>query len=158
MDDGLADPAGRDRLALGPLDGSLGFLLRLSQLRSFRDYFRSFGEDGIRPGELSVLMLLAENPGIRQGVLARALMIKRAHMAKMVRAMEEDGLLTRSVPDSDRRALELRLTERGAARVAALLPAFEAHEGAGVATLDAAEEAELKRLLRKYLGLGEDTP
>ncbi|WP_343079985.1 MarR family winged helix-turn-helix transcriptional regulator [Ostreiculturibacter nitratireducens] len=153
------DPAkGRspDDVDLGPLSDSLGFLLRLSQLASFRDFFDRFDDLGIRPGEVSVLMLVGRNPGVRQGVLARQLMIKRAHMTKMARAMEDDGLITRSVPDDDKRSVELWLTEKGAERVDRLREPFLAHEARPVPGLTAREAETLKRLLRKYLDLPQD--
>jgi DNA-binding MarR family transcriptional regulator len=140
---------------LGAMTGSLGFLLRLAQLASFREFFEDLGGYGVRPGEITVLMLIGENPGIRQGVLARRLMIKRAHMTKMVRAMEEAGLVTRTVPEDDRRSVELRLSDRGRARIGALGAPFLAHEMRAARGLTAREEAELKRLLRKYLDLPE---
>lgn len=145
-----------ERLEYGVLEHSTGFLLRLAQLKSFDDFFEGLGPLGVRPGEISVLMVLGRNPGVRQGVLAEALSIKRAHMAKMVRAMEDDGLIRRSVPEDDRRAMELWLTESGAARVEALRPAFEAHEARQIDSLTSREASELKRLLRKYLGMEED--
>jgi DNA-binding MarR family transcriptional regulator len=151
MDDLRDAPA--PALRLGPMEASLGFLLRLGQLVSFRDWFADLGALGLRPGEATVLMLVAANPGVRQGVLARALMIKRAHMTKMVRAMEEDGLVRRTVPEDDRRAQELWLTEAGRARLAAFDGPFRAHEAAAERALTTAEAAELKRLLRKYVGL-----
>ena len=144
-------------LRYGGLSGSLGFLLRLAQLRSFADFFAAMGPLGVRPGEISVLMVLAENPGIRQGVLAEALSIKRAHMAKMVRALEESGVIRRTVPEDDRRAMEMWLTEAGRARIEKLRPRFEAHETRNVDGLTPQEAEELKRLLRKYLGM-EETP
>lgn len=143
---------------LGPLSDSLGFLLRLSQLVSFRDFFASLEDFDMRPGEASVLMLIGENPGVRQGVLAKRLMIKRAHMAKMIRAMEEMGLVSRTVPEDDRRSVELWLTPRGVARVAAMRGPWAAHEARPARNLSAREETELKRLLRAYVGLGEDAP
>ncbi len=85
--------------------------------------------------------------------MARTLKIKRAHMAKMAAAMEREGLVTRTAPADDGRALELRLTEAGRARVATLMPVFEAYEARQPDTLTRAEEATLKRLLRKYVAL-----
>lgn len=145
----------KDAVDLGPLAQSLGFLLRLSQLTSFRDFFTTLGAENIRPGEASVLMLIARNPGIRQGVLAKELMIKRAHMTKMMRAMETSDLVTRTVPQDDRRAAQIWLTDCGRARVDALEAPFMAHESAAAPGLTRREEAELKRLLRKYLGIAE---
>jgi DNA-binding MarR family transcriptional regulator len=142
-------------VCLGPLSDSLGFLLRLSQLVSFRDFFAELDDLGVRPGEASVLMLVSENPGIRQGVLAKRLMIKRAHMTKMIRAMEDTGLVTRTVPEDDRRSVELWLTKRGAARVEAMRAPWAAHEARPARNLTKREEAELRRLLRKYLALDD---
>jgi DNA-binding MarR family transcriptional regulator len=147
-------PATED-VALGPLADSLGFLLRLSQLVSFRDFFAELEDFDLRPGEATVLMLIGENPGVRQGMLAKRLMIKRAHMTKMIRAMEDTGLVARTVPEDDRRSVELWLTPRGEARVAAMRGPWAAHEARPALNLSPREEAELKRLLRKYLDLGE---
>ncbi|MBS0126822.1 MarR family winged helix-turn-helix transcriptional regulator [Thetidibacter halocola] len=148
-----------DSVDYGPLSESLGFLLRLSQLRAFADFFDGMAGLDVHPGELSVLLVLSANPGIRQGVLARALTIKRAHMTKMVRAMERDGLVSRTVPQDDRRAVELWLTDTGHARVAALRPAFDTQQPRETARLTPDETTTLKRLLRKHIGLKEpDTP
>jgi DNA-binding MarR family transcriptional regulator len=141
---------------LGALSDSLGFLLRLSQLVSFHDFFASLEDFDMRPGEATVLMLIGENPGVRQGVLARRLMIKRAHMTKMIRAMEDTGLVSRTVPEDDKRSVELWLTKRGEARVAAMRGPWAEHEARPARNLGPRDEAEMKRLLRKYLDLGEE--
>ncbi len=143
-------------IRLGPLTRSLGFLLRLAQLESFKDFFAEFDTKGIRPGEISVLLLIAENPGIRQGALAKRLTIKRAHMTKMVQAFEAEGLVTRRVPEDDKRGVELRLTEAGTAHVAAVRPGFEAHDAHVPATLTPEEAETLRHLLRKYLNIPEE--
>jgi DNA-binding MarR family transcriptional regulator len=140
-------------VCLGPLSDSLGFLLRLSQLVSFRDFFAELDDLGVRPGEASVLMLVSENPGIRQGVLAKRLMIKRAHMTKMVRALEDEELVLRTVPEDDKRSVELWLSPRGEARVETLRGPWMAHEARPARNLTRREEADLKRLLRTYLGI-----
>lgn len=143
-------------ITYGRLADSLGFLLRLAQLRSFSDFYKTFEGEDVRPGEISVLVMLRDNPGIRQGLLARALMIKRAHMTKMVRQMETDGLITRTVPEDDKRAMDLHLTTAGAGRVRALMSAFDDHESRDGQGLNHEEVAELKRLLRKALGLAAE--
>ena len=142
-----------DDIALGAMGESLGFLLRLSQLESFRDFYAGLGDMGVRPGEFSVLMLVAGNPGIRQGILARKLMIKRAHMTKMIQAMESEGLIDRRVPEDDRRSIELRLTAAGRKRVDDMRAPFEEHEARNLTRLTPTELTEAKRLLKKYLGL-----
>lgn len=146
----MADDAA---LRLGGLGDSLGFLLRLAQLRAFEDFFAGYGALDIRPGEMSVLILISENPGIRQGALARALMIKRAHMTKMIRAMEDTGLVRRTVPDDDKRSVELWLTDTGTERVATLSRHLLNFDADPDGRLNKRERAQLKRLLRLYLDL-----
>ncbi len=94
---------------MGQLSGSLGFLLRLAQLRAFEDFFSDHGPghapSGLKPGEFSVLWVIAENRGIRQSVLGRGDDQAGAY-AKLIRAMEDQGLVSRRIPDADRRAVD----------------------------------------------------
>jgi DNA-binding MarR family transcriptional regulator len=144
-----------DRLDWGPLADSLGFLLRLAQLEAFEAYFAASDGTAPMPGSLSILMMVRQNPGIRQGVLARALRIKRAHMTKIVQALEEAGHLHCTVPPDDRRSVELHLTPQGLAEAERAWSAVRLHETACPASLTAAETASLRALLRKYLSLQE---
>lgn len=140
---------------VGSLNGALGFMLRLAQLQSFEDFFSPQGPRGVKPGEFSVLWVIARNPGIRQSVLGQRLMIKRAHMTKLIRAQEDLGLVSRRVPDEDRRAVELTLTEKGEQEVARTSRLFFAYEETTGAPLNAREKGQLIALLRKYVGLEE---
>ncbi len=140
-------------LDFGVFSNSPGFLLRLAQLRSFAEFFDAWADTGIKPGEITVLMMIAQNPGVRQGVLARALMIKRAHMTKMIRALEDAGMVTRTVPEDDKRSAELWLNDAGKAKVAELETRVLAHEARDMAPLTRAEAKTLNRLLRKYVAL-----
>lgn len=141
---------------LGALSDSLGFMLRLAQIRAFEDYFTEYSDLDLSPGTISVLTIIEANPGIRQGVLARRLRIKPANMTKMVQAMETEKLVKRRVPDGDRRAYELVLTDRGRERVNRFLERFRHHEMQSLAPLEPAERAELMRLLTKYVGLRKE--
>lgn len=140
---------------LGPLSDSLGFMLRLAQLRAFEDFFSEHGPRGLKPGEFSILWVIYRNPGIRQSVLGQRLMIKRAHMTKLIRAFEDVGLVSRTVPDSDRRAVELTLTSKGTADVKTAGEAFFAYEATTGAPLSTLERGQLLALLQKYVGLKE---
>lgn len=140
-------------LEYGIMADSLGFLLRLAQLRSFAEFFDAWGDAGIKPGEMTVLMMIAQNPGVRQGVLARALMIKRAHMTKMIRALEIAGMVARTVPEDDKRSVELWLSDACKAQMQEMEARVLAHETRDVARLTRAEARTLSRLLRKYVAL-----
>lgn len=144
-------------VAMGQLTNSLGFLLRLAQLRAFDDFFSENGPQGLKPGEFSILWVIALNPGIRQSVLGQRLMVKRAHMTKLIRGFEDLGLVSRRIPDTDRRAVELTLTEAGHEQVKATGRVFFSYEETTGAPLDKQEQAQLISLLQRYVGL-EETP
>ncbi|PQO24750.1 MarR family transcriptional regulator [Rhodobacteraceae bacterium WD3A24] len=150
-------PASMEDVALDRLSGSLGFLLRLAQVQVFEAFFEDLGQYGLRPGEFSVLYVIHLNPGIRQGLLAQRLRIKRAHMTKMIRNFEERGLIARRTPDDDRRAIELRLTPEGEGFVSAHAEAFFSHDARRPTPLDPKEQAQLFALLQKYVGLTPET-
>lgn len=143
---------------LADLAQSLGFLLRLAQLRAFEDFFSEHGPRGLKPGEFSVLWVIGRNPGIRQSVVGQQLMIKRAHMTKLIRGFEDQQLVSRLIPDSDRRAVELTLTAKGMEEMTGAAKAFFAYESETGAPLNARERADLVRLLRKFVGMEETAP
>lgn len=145
-------PAG-EVVDLGQLTGSLGFLLRMAQIEAFSEFYKNLPEPVLKPGQFSVLSVIGLNPGIRQGVLAQKLKIKKAHMTKLVRELEDRDLVRRTVPDGDRRAVELALTEEGRGFVARHRGHFYGHEAFHSVSLAPAEREQLASLLRKYLGL-----
>ncbi|MEM9196763.1 MAG: MarR family transcriptional regulator [Pseudomonadota bacterium] len=141
------------RINLGALGKEPGFLLRLAQLQAYSIVLEGLDPGGLRPGAFSVLYLIAQNPGMRQGTLAKHLLIKRAQMTKLVQALAAQNLVARSVPAGDRRGVELALTPAGAALLAAHAPRFLAQGDAALPGLSAGETRTLKTLLAKTLGL-----
>ncbi|MBB6181533.1 MarR family winged helix-turn-helix transcriptional regulator [Pseudorhizobium flavum] len=144
-----------ERVKLGELSGSLGFLLRLAQLRAFEEFFSDRGPRGLKPGEFSVLWVIARNPGIRQSLLGQRLMIKRAHMTKLIRVLEDLGLVSRRTPETDRRAVELTLTAKGRQAVETSSTEFFSYEETTGEPLNDGERTQLISLLQKYVGLRE---
>ncbi|MGF0537687.1 MarR family winged helix-turn-helix transcriptional regulator [Agrobacterium sp. ES01] len=144
-----------ERVKVGALSGSLGFLLRLAQLHAFEEFFSDRGPQNLKPGDFSVLWVIKLNPGIRQSALGETLMIKRAHMTKLIRAQEERGLVSRRIPDDDRRAIELTLTQAGDVEVERAAGLFFQYEDTTGAPLTKREREQLVSLLHKYLGLEE---
>jgi DNA-binding MarR family transcriptional regulator len=124
-------------------------MLRLAQLYLFESFYRDFGAQGITPGQIGILVAIGRNPGVRQGVLADALHIKWSNMAKIIRLFEDQGLIERRVPASDRRVVELRLTEKGRVTVDETVPHLTVSDQAATAALTARERATLLRLLAK---------
>lgn len=143
-----------ERVDLGELTGSLGFVLRLAQLRVYGRFFRAFGDPDVKPGEFTVLWVIALNPGVRQGAVARVLHIKPAHMTKLVQRLVTEGLVDRHVPPHDRRSVELNLTAAGLAQVEGTRATLARVHEAERKGLTAAENAELMRLLGKLAFAG----
>ncbi len=136
----------------GPLAGLAGFMLRLAQVQIFELFFRDFGARDITPGQIGILVSVGRNPGVRQGVLAEALRIKRSNMAKIVRLLERDGMIERRVPANDRRAVELRLTRKGRVLVDRSIPELAVSDSAATAMLSERERATLLKLLSRVAG------
>lgn len=139
---------------MGPVQDWIGVVVRMVQYQLFEAFYERFGEYGLTPAEFAALTVVQRNPGIRQGVLAAALLIKRANMTKLVRRLVQAGLLTRQVPADDKRAYALYLTPFGEQRVADALAQADEHEAASTHMLTARERAQLMKLLRKMLAAG----
>jgi DNA-binding MarR family transcriptional regulator len=133
------------------LGGHLGFLLRLAHVDAFARFHAAAGLSGAQVTEATLLHLVALNPGIRQGVLARHLRLKRAHMTKIVQGLEGRGCLALDVPPEDRRSVTLHLTDAGAAVLTGLWPAVERGEAAVQAALAPADRAAALALLARML-------
>lgn len=153
MNEGLAEAVGA--VEIGPLRHSLGFLLRLAQIERFERFYTAFEGAGLTPGAFTALIVVSANPGIRQGHLGKSLRIKPANLTKMIRNFEDRGLISRSIPDDDRRAVELVLTEAGKRFLADHLTEFKKHESEIPGRLTAGEHRELIRLLCKMVDMEE---
>ncbi|RVV98119.1 MarR family transcriptional regulator [Mesobaculum littorinae] len=150
-DDPVA-PVPADAVALGDLDGSVSFMLRIAQVTVYDRIFSAEADLPLKLGEHTVLKVVGDNPGARQGAIADKLMIKWSHMTKVVSGLEERGLVERYVPPQDRRSVFLRLTDAGRHVVADMNLRLDALDAGATAALDADDRAELLRLLHKILG------
>ncbi|WP_158585598.1 MarR family winged helix-turn-helix transcriptional regulator [Pseudooceanicola sediminis] len=143
---------------LGALRHSIGFLLRVCQVRLYDQFYERLGDSDLRPGEFSLLWVISQNPGIKQGVLAQTLAIKPAHMTKTVRRCAARGLLHRVIPEDDRRSVQLSLTLRGTDFVTANSHNFFGPTAYNTHSLTEEEAATLAHLLRRFCGLPDCEP
>lgn len=137
----------------GGLEDSAGFLITIAQVYVFEQFHDALSKYGIRPGSMSALIIIGRNPGIRHGALADALRIKLAHMTKMLKSLESEGLVRRSSPPHDRRIVELHLTEKGKRYVSENAPRLFEHDASRPDGLTAAEKKRFIKLLRKFSGI-----
>lgn len=142
----------KSSVSLGDLESHAGFLLRIAQLSLFERFFEAFGQSEVRISEFTVLVAIAENPGVRQGVLADVLKIKWSNMTKLVRSLEERELIGRHIPPHDRRSVELHVTDAGRAQIEAGQVRMHESDRAAVAMLSDEEHTQLLQLARKVAG------
>ncbi len=147
-----------EEVELGEITGSVGFLLRMAQLKAFDFFFRILDGEDLRPGEFTVLWVISLNPEMKQGSIARCLRIKPAHMTKLVARLVDQGLIDRSVPEDDRRSVRLSLSAEGEAFVERYRDDFLHLHLAERDDLTDEEAAALIRLLRRYADLDGETP
>jgi DNA-binding MarR family transcriptional regulator len=104
---------GSAQLEFGDLANDIGFLVRRAQVWIFQDFIKTLSSCNIRPAQYSVLTMIAENPGLSQMALSKALNIERAQLMHMLDALETRGLLKRELSSRDRRSHALHLTTTG---------------------------------------------
>jgi DNA-binding MarR family transcriptional regulator len=128
---------------------SVGFLVRIVQLQSFQLFYKRFDNSGLSIGALTTLGAIHANPGIRHGVLADALMIKRPNFTKVINGLERDGLIARDALRGDKRTTALTVTRKGVRKLEAMRHAVIVHHEEMIALLSPAERDTLLDLLRR---------
>ena len=99
----------------------LGYTLRRAHMCAWRQYVTAIGENNIRPGLFSLLVLVGANPGIAQIDLGTHLGIDKASIVALLDRLEKAGLLDRLRSTRDRRRQGIFLTTRGSEKLEALI-------------------------------------
>lgn len=142
------------RLKQGPLLQFVGYHVRLAQLVIYSDFMRGQPEPNLTPGQFAILVLIDQNPGMTQQVLAERLKVDKSTLTVTLNRLAERKLLGRVRSDQDRRTNVLVLTETGARHMRRMLGFVRRHERRLTKNLTAGEQRELVRLLDKLSGLG----
>jgi DNA-binding MarR family transcriptional regulator len=146
------DAADKASISLGGMETQAGFVLRIAQLTAFERFFALLGPSAVKISEITVLVAIDRNPGIRQGEVADVLKIKWPNMTKLVRALEGRGLVERHIPQHDRRSVVLRVTPKGRAAIAESEGLMMRADREALSMLDDAEHDQLVALTRKVAG------
>jgi DNA-binding MarR family transcriptional regulator len=109
-----------------PLERLLGYQLRRASQAMLSDFVLALEEFALRPAGVSVLELVASNPGITQSRIGQILAIERANMTPITANLAKQGLLRRSPADG--RSHGLHLTAEGKAVVAKIRRRIADHE------------------------------
>nr|WP_316640554.1 MarR family transcriptional regulator [uncultured Roseateles sp.] len=119
-----------DGLAYGVLDDLLGYALRRAQNALYLDFFRATEAFDVSPQRFAALVLVTENPGLRQGQLAQAMGLHRSGALRLINWLAERGWVERRDEPADARSWGLHLTATGQTQVKALTAAVCAHDEA----------------------------
>src|SRR3979490_684519 len=79
-------------VSCGPLTDSLGYALRRAQMSAVAEFLEAFKEIDLRPTQLAVLIIISENPGVRQTEVCDALGIQKANFVPLLNELEGRGL------------------------------------------------------------------
>jgi DNA-binding MarR family transcriptional regulator len=113
VDCGPAERLTGAHVSLGCLPKLLGYNLRRAHQTSWRAYVSTIGEQNIRPGLFSLLVLVQCNPGIAQIELGTHLGVDKASMVALLDRLEGAELIARKRCRHDRRRQGIFLTTVG---------------------------------------------
>jgi DNA-binding MarR family transcriptional regulator len=123
-------------MAIDPLLGYPGYLLRRASVASMAGLARRLKLLNLRPAEATVLLIIEANGDITQSTIGRMIDIARANMAPLISRLAKRGLISRHAVDG--RSHGLRVTGEGTALVRKVKKTVVAHEEALLAKIPAA--------------------
>lgn len=147
-----SDGPAAEGIRLGHLATDLSFATRIlrTQIQERNaPFFRAHKAAG---GEVAVLSLIAMNPGMTQKDLARAVVLKKSALTKLVNEMDGQGLIERRKECADLRLNALYLTPGGQERLARMRPEMSALQEAFLAPLSPGERVILFELIWRLIG------
>lgn len=147
--DAKRDERTAGQIDYGRLSGYLGFNLRRAQAAMFVDFARLTGDLDLTPGQFSLLMLLAANPGISQIGLSRAFGLDKSTVSPSIDRLEKRGLVVRARTPNDRRFYALQLSPAGQQLLARAVERVELQERAMAAALRPGERSAMIDMLRR---------
>jgi len=145
IDDNVAAPSPE----AGPLDGIVGFHIRLAHGAVYRHFSETFAALDLTQKQVSALWLVSDNPGISQIELGRRLRMDRASTMTTVNRLQHRGFARRERSASDRRKQALYLTDAGARALAEAKDAVRQHESWLKARFSPQEAEKLVELLAR---------
>lgn len=99
--------------------------------------------------EALIQIRMAGEEGLTQSELGKKLMVSRANITGLIERMEKEGLVSRKLDPSDKRAFRVCLTGRSAGLMEAFLPVHGDFVHRAMSALDAGEKESLINLLEK---------
>lgn len=101
------------RLANSNLFDSIGFLLRVASGVGEARFAARLDRLGLRQSLYSVMLIIDENPGLKQQEVGQTLSIQQPNLVALINDLVGKGLVARTVNADDRRSYSLTLTPQG---------------------------------------------
>ena len=130
-----------------------GHLIRRAHQIAVSLFHETLGRE-VTPVQYAVLRALQHKPGIDQVTLAQEIALDTSSTADVAIRLEARGLIVREVLPRGQRALVL--TDEGQALLARLVPGMNEMCRTMLADMNAKEQAEFLRLLRKFVHVNDD--
>jgi MarR family transcriptional regulator, organic hydroperoxide resistance regulator len=127
----------------------LPYLINRAGVRLAVNFARDIADTGVALQEWRVLAVLAATGEQRLSDLADLTSIDLSTLSRLVTRMARQGLVARLNGNADRRERRIALTQRGRDRTRAIIPTARRYERLALAGFSAAQERELKQLLRR---------
>jgi len=105
-----------------------GYNLKRAYIAVQSDLLRTLEPYGLRMISFSVLVLIADNPGIRQSTISETLCVERPNLVVVIDELENRALITRNPVPADRRAYALKVTLAGRQLCDKAVAAADRHE------------------------------
>jgi DNA-binding MarR family transcriptional regulator len=112
----------------GILEGSVGPRVRLLRNALSARSIAVSAAQGLPTGSLTVLALIAANPGTSQSALASRAGLNKSALVGIVDGLERRGLVERGRAAGDRRRYQVSVTEEGARTMRALFALVDREE------------------------------
>jgi DNA-binding MarR family transcriptional regulator len=111
---------------INPLEDLLGYQLRRASQAMLGDLASALDDLALSPTRVSVMELIASNPGITQSRIGQILAVERANMAPITAKLKKRGLVRPSRADG--RSYGLHLTPVGKALMKTIRKRIANHE------------------------------
>ena len=131
------------------LETLIGYNARRAALAVISQFLERMSVYDLKPVDFSVMSVVVHNPGATSSQLSHTLNLLPPNVVRLVQRLERRELLSRRRDVQDRRAIGLYATPKGAALLKQAHAAAQQSEVQSLAHLSAAEQATLRRLLRK---------
>jgi len=134
--------------------GMAGHLIRRLHQISTQVFTKRMQEAGfdLTPVQFAAMDAIVTHPGIDQAGVAAMIAYDRATIGGVIDRLEQKGYVARTVSPHDRRAREVRPTERGMRAIEEIAPVVTALQEDILAGLDKAERASFLELAAKAIG------